>query len=75
MYIVKKYENEYKKTILTDENKKSVYTLFEDLRIIQELAKESVISSRIWKNIALNMRHRSEESLKSRYKDYLVHIT
>ena len=34
VYIVKKYENEYKKTILTDDNKKSVYTLYEDLRII-----------------------------------------
>ena len=39
-----------------------------------EIQKESTNSIRQFRKLSLAMRNRSEESLKSRYKDYLVHI-
>ena len=73
-YIVKKYAEEYENLNLNEDSKKSVYTLYEDLKIIYILAKENNICAKSFKKLTLYVPNRTEESLRSRYKDFLIKL-
>ena len=73
-YIVKKYAEEYENLNLNEDSKKSFYTLYEDLKIIYILAKENNICAKSFKKLTLYVPNRTEESLRSRYKDFLIKL-